>query len=40
MNADAEMAEKDRQYREGVRKKNEEKKASKAAFKEKAAMFQ
>jgi len=40
LNADAEMQEKDRLYREEVRKKNEEKKASRAAFKEKASLFQ
>jgi hypothetical protein len=40
LNADAQMQEKDRQYREEVRQKNEEKKVSRAAFKEKASLFQ
>jgi hypothetical protein len=39
-NADAQMHEKDREYREQVKQQNEQKKASRAAFKEKASLFQ
>ena len=39
-NADAQMQEKDREYREQVKQQNEQKKASRAAFKEKASLFQ